>query len=383
MQWPAGLLGSEGSLYTRSRVTAWGRGYKIPTIAGTLTSGTSMIARFIFELPTSINIRPSDSLPPLSITYKNTPCLVYAPYQLSHSGQGPTDTPAPDVLYVDGEVTYLANVLQVDVMGDFDRSEKSKVGPEYDIALEAAQKMVELFRSLVRSPFMAPPDKRLGWRVRYLKDDGTEFEYTAGLVRGRGTHIMLQGERAWLSPEIWSALSLEARDAVPQSDALMLDALNLLLMRHMGAAIVMAYTAIEVRIGTALELLAKRNPGIIGTSFWAWLNNRRNEPSVEDELTDILNMLSGRSLKQESALWTAYCELRKARNSFAHEGNPVLPGGAGVTSQKALELLSSAQQIVDWIEIGLLASERRPVVASPDRTTQLMLTIPTSAGAGQ
>jgi hypothetical protein len=56
--------------------------------------------------------------------------------------------------------------------------------------------------------------------------------------------------------------------------------------------------------------------------MWKWITERddyRKEPSVEEQLSDILGLLCGRSLKSQTALWTGYTQLRRARNSFVHE----------------------------------------------------------------
>jgi hypothetical protein len=341
-----------------------------------------MIAHFIFELPSPLNIRLSDSLTPLEVSHKGVLCLVYPPCQWSATEDAPARGPVHDMVSIDGEQTVLANVLRVDITGDFDRSDQAKVGQEYRIALEVVQKTIALLRTLSRAPFVLAPDEHTSWRVRYLRDDGTEFDPTPGLVRARGQLSIPGPKRAWIAPEMWNALPLQERDPSPSSDDLILDALNL--GPQVGAAIVLAYTSIEVRIATALELLAARNASIIGQRFWTWVNDRGNflkEPSVKEQLTDMLDMLSGRSMKRESVLWAAYIELRKARNSFVHEGKALLPGGVHVTPEKAMELVGRAQEIVDWIELGLSPSERRPTVALPNRQMQMLIPIPTAQTA--
>lgn len=309
-----------------------------------------MIARFTFALLAPLSIRPSDDLPPLLIDHNGISCRVFVPQQISPSDEETSDGPVIDGFTVDEQETYLANALCVDVIGEFDRRE-GPVGSEYRTALAVASRMLSLFRSLARGPFVLPPDEHTTWRVRYLNDDETEFEQMDGLVRGRGTASSGRIPRAWVAPEIWHALSMTREGAPPPSDELLLDAFNL--WPHIGASVVLAYTAIEVRIATALDLLVKRSAHSVSAAIWIWINNRGNflnEPSVEEQLSDILEILSGRSLKRESPLWGAYCDLRKARNSFVHEGKSVLAGGAVVTPDKASELIARAQEIVDWIE---------------------------------
>jgi hypothetical protein len=163
---------------------------------------------------------------------------------------------------------------------------------------------------------------------------------------------------------------------LPPSDDLFLDALAAL--PHIGAAVVLAYTAIEVRIASALNVLATTNPAIVGGAMWSWINDREQflkEPSVEEQLTDLMQMLAGKSLKKEKALWDAYGNLRKARNSFVHEGKAVMLDKTPVDATKAQELIHGANGIIDWIESALPESHRRPQVAAPDRVMQRMIPI--------
>lgn len=108
----------------------------------------------------------------------------------------------------------------------------------------------------------------------------------------------------WIAPEQWAALeTIAAASPAPPSDELWLDALDAL--PHVGAAVVLAYTAIEVRIASALNILAANNPTILGGDIWAWINDREQflkEPSVEEQLTDLMQMLAGKSLKKEGKL---------------------------------------------------------------------------------
>jgi hypothetical protein len=335
-----------------------------------------MIARFTFALSAPLSVRPVDDLQPLSISHDGISYRIFPPQQAPQFGAGVAGKHGPviDVLIVDEQETYLADTLCIDVMGDFDRRE-GQVGPEYKSALAVAGRLISLFRTLARAPFVFPPDEQSAWRVRYLKDDETEFDRMDGFVRGRGRATTGKLSRSWVAPEIWQSLAI-SHNAQPPSDGLMLDALNL--WPHIGASIVLAYTAIEVRISTALDLLVGRSIRAVDAAVWTWINDRGNslkEPSVEEQLSDLLDMLSGRSLKRESVLWRAYSDLRKARNSFAHEGKSTLPGGSIVTPEKALELISSAQEILQWIEAGLLPTERTPSVALPQRTLGFTISI--------
>jgi hypothetical protein len=179
----------------------------------------------------------------------------------------------------------------------------------------------------------------------------------------------------WIAPEQWSALSAAtSAPALPPSDELLLDAMHA--MPHIGAAVVLAHTAIEVRIFSALNSLASTGRTTVGSEMWTWINDRGSkDPSVEEQLTDLLRILTGKSLKTEVTLWAAYTNLRKARNSFVHEGKAMLLDRSPVTKEKAHELLGGALAIVEWIETSLPELERAPRVATPERTIQRMFPI--------
>jgi len=72
------------------------------------------------------------------------------------------------------------------------------------------------------------------------------------------------------------------------------------------------------------------------------------------------------SLSDEKALWDAFCELRTARNKFAHQGKAMV-NNKEVTAERAAHLVNQAAAIVDWIETFLPAEHRRPQVVSPTR----------------
>lgn len=158
----------------------------------------------------------------------------------------------------------------------------------------------------------------MSWSVDYLTDSGEAFERRDGFVRGRGAAGIDVEQRAWIAPELWTGLqTVTIAPPIPPSDELLLDAREA--WRHVGASVVLAAAAIEHRIATALNILARLKPDVVSAAMWEWLNDRddyRKEPSVEEKLSDLLKLLVGHSLKEERALWESYSELRKARNSF-------------------------------------------------------------------
>jgi hypothetical protein len=142
------------------------------------------------------------------------------------------------------------------------------------------------------------------------------------------------------------------------SSQLMLDAWNLL--PEIGPAIVLAFSAIEMRIDSALDIMARRAE--FDQAFWVWLIERDRqydrEPSMNEKLDGLLRGVAGVSLKDEPNLWQAFLALREARSSFAHAGRADFRGQS-VTLMQARHLLRHCDSIIDWIEALLPEASRR------------------------
>lgn len=335
-----------------------------------------MIARFRMVLPTRVVMRSSDNLQPHDVLFQGRRARIYPPFQAARTKHGaldldapPMEPPIPGDATVEGKPTFVADTVQVDVHGEFDRRDDLDGGDVTAIALPVLRQVLARFRSVSGASFVASPGERSTWSLRYLTDAGEDFEKADGVVRGRGSAAFNFELQAWLAPEVWDDLK-SAVDAPPPppSDELLLDAQQA--WPHVGASIALAHTAIEVAIATALDVVAGLNSAAIGPAAWQWFTHRddyRNNPSVAEELSDVLELLTGKSLKKEQALWQHYVNLRKARNGFMHGGRAVLSNGVAVSAEKAQELINGARTIVDWIEALLPEQHRRPQVPTPQR----------------
>jgi hypothetical protein len=185
-----------------------------------------------------------------------------------------------------------------------------------------------------------------------MNDDGSELAPDPPLIRG---HACLSGSGSVTVLDLgtWSAIeALSPSYEAPAYDTLLLDAKAVL--PQVGPAVVLAMTAIEVRIGTALNTLASER---IDAKLWDWITDRgdyRKDPSTEERLSVLMDVLGGGSLKERKDLWDAFVTLRKARNRFAHEGRLL------VDAAEAAALIGKAELIVDWIEEMLPPEGRRP-----------------------
>jgi hypothetical protein len=155
-----------------------------------------------------------------------------------------------------------------------------------------------------------------------------------------------------INTAIWSKVQELPRDFRPATwDTL---------LPEIGASIVAVNAALEMFIAWALDELSKL--ACLKPDLWNWINKRGDwykEPSVIEQYDELLRILSGKSLKNESHLWEALQNLRSVRNSFTHEGRPMF-GGRELTLELAQTLIGRAKEIVDWVELLLPKALCRP-----------------------
>jgi hypothetical protein len=145
-------------------------------------------------------------------------------------------------------------------------------------------------------------------------------------------------------------------------ETLILDAEALL--PDVRASVVLAYSALETLIAIALDYLVTNSP--TPPELWKWINKRDfwlKEPSVAEQYTALLKILTSKSLKDDATLWQAFIDLRKARNSIAHTGLPIL-NDREINSVQAGQLVGGAKNIINWVEQLLPESMRRPIYAT-------------------
>lgn len=222
--------------------------------------------------------------------------------------------------------------------------------------------------------------ERTFWRIDYLTDGGEELVPSPPLLRSRFA-TPASWRVAGLNAAIWRKVTELPVDFEPYTwDVLLLDAESLL--PEVGASVVLAYAALETFIAWSLDQLAPLSP--IPPELWQWINDRGDwykEPSVSERYDRLIKILTGKSLKDEPQLWEALQNLARVRNSFAHEGKPIL-GGQEVTTEQAMRLIGQAKAIVDWAERLLPGALRRPRFGGiVNWEFQKMLTAPASPEA--
>jgi hypothetical protein len=196
------------------------------------------------------------------------------------------------------------------------------------------------------------------WQVEFMTDDHVLLPrddkrlrmmrsgfVNLGVPALKAEVIKTVGER-WSGPEpyVWDRLLLDAYSLWPD----------------IGSSIVMAYAWLETFIAWALDILQAEHR-LLPADLWGWIVNRRNslkDPSVEEKFDRLLLAFTAKSLKDDSALWIKFTELRTARNSLAHEGVATLHGKV-ITAANAKSLIDGADAIVAWVELLLPEAHRR------------------------
>jgi hypothetical protein len=344
-----------------------------------------MIVRFRILLPFKFSIPEGSHLdavefeqppyrvvihPPLEAVLDTNPEFKGLQLPLIEVGHGivPSDPQQlRDYIRMNGKPTLQANLLQIDVHNDyFDRRDNisPQDAPVTAAAFDVANSILRRIRSVTRAAgVFVLNSSDTSWSLEYLNDLGEELPAESGLVR-RGYKVAISARLQGLATRIWEKVkSLPYGYEPPTWDTLLLDAE--LLLPHVGPVIVLAQSAIETAISGALNYLASRTPPPLPPGLWDWINERdddyRKEPSLRERCGVLLGALGGVSLKKEERLWEAFSKIRKARNSFVHEGLALIDG-ARVTPKIAVQLLESAKEIVAFIENSLPPSQKRPEI---------------------
>ena len=272
----------------------------------------------------------------------------------------PPSPDTPERLRIHGKPGFLADALTVKFRKPtFNRASQSDIDPPYEVLNRAIGSFLARLKYIARAPQVHTIElPKCPWRIQYLNDDGTPLSPEEGFVRGRGS-VSFSFSFIACDPALWDHIhSLPPDFQPPPWHSLLVDSRGAL--PHVGTAVVLAATALEVLIADVLKQLFSKST--IPPSLWAWINDRgdwQKEPSVEEQYSVLLEVLCGHSLKEDNGLWEAFKNLRKARNSFVHEGVPKI-AKSGVTAEEALALIAKADQIAEKVRQWLPEELRWP-----------------------
>jgi len=272
----------------------------------------------------------------------------------------PVAPEVPERILVNGKPAIVADLITITFRREsFDRRADSDIDPSIGTINAVLRSFLDRLKFVARAPQVRAIEFPLcPWYLRYLTDDRAELEKQDGLIRGRGTMKFAFSGIA-CDPALWNhVFSLPPQFESPPWHTLLVDSRGAL--QHVGTAVVLAATALEVFISDALHKVAVESavPG----PLWNWITDRgdwQKEPSVDEQYSVLLQVLCGHSLKDEIELWDAFKHLRKARNSFVHEGVAKV-GKKPLQSSEALALIERAEQIVATVREWLPEKHRWP-----------------------
>lgn len=304
-----------------------------------------MIARVLIPLPFFITV----------LTEEN-----YVIYESEISGYNfrilpPLRSPqAASLVYelsVDERTAIQVDVLHIEFRkSDFMRDKNSPPDPPLDLILQIGNAFIRRLRSVAVAPRAMPLLELSNFRIEYLNDDGSPLPDQEGLRRGLvkwgyAVDCIILDEAVWkavnelpldFEPTPWDELVLDARAQLP----------------NVGTAIALGYTALEVMIDAALDRLASDK--VQPLPLWEWVNDRGfwlREPTVQEKFDSLLKIVGGTSLKS-TPLWESFSQLKDARNSFVHDGKPLIKGKL-VDVLRTQELLKKTEAIISFV-LGLL-----------------------------
>jgi len=266
-----------------------------------------------------------------------------------------------DEAHIDGVRAFEADALRIDFEKEsFDRREETRFDPPEDVIRDAINWFLTRLRYVAQASQVRAIDFPLvTWRMIYLNDDETELPKAEGLVRVRGG-LRFSFNYIALNSKVWGGMhELPVDYEPPPWEELLLDAQSDL--PRIGPAVVLAATALEVFIARKLDELAPLKP--LSGELWEWINDRGNylrEPTVEEQYDILLQFFTGHSLKSEAGLWDLFMKLKRARNTFVHEGIAKV-GGRPVSVEDARRLVAAASDVISKVREWLPEQLHWPV----------------------
>jgi hypothetical protein len=279
-------------------------------------------------------------------------------------------------LKLNGKPAFRADVLCIHFYKEeIDRRLSAEIDPPFEVMNDAIRDFLDRVRYLSKAPQVQPVELPMtAYRLDYLTDEGEPLPEEEGLATNRMT---MPFSVSWIACDssFWDLIyGLPGDFKSPEWRNLLTDAHGA--MPHIGSAITLAATALEVFAAQTLNALQRSSN--IPDEIWIWLNSRKpNDPNVEEQLSTLLKILTGKSLKSDAhTLWQSFIRLKRARNSFVHTGAATIDGVA-VTREVASELVLAAESITAQVREWLPEALRWP---NPEHKTEVQFLMPLPAG---
>jgi hypothetical protein len=274
----------------------------------------------------------------------------------------------PDEMLFDGQPCDSADALVIWFEKEsFDRRVGHTMDPPDSLVQQVLDRFVRRLRFISEAKDARPFNfTSVRWSLTYLNDEKAALDKQEGLLRKRhGSRFTYS--TIWCDHEVWNATRLLPTDFdVPAWHEILVDAQACL--PHVGSAVVLAATALELFITEVLNRMAKNSN--VAPPLWNWIIGRKaNEPFVDEQFDTLLTVLCGHSLKEDPALWEIFKNLKSARNNYVHTGIAQVSREALPLSPDQSQLLiQGARKIVERVTGWLPADARWPVFTRQDQS---------------
>lgn len=304
-----------------------------------------MIAKVEIVLPYCFSVPVQENFNIYQYQWEDYSISFHPPKKSTESDR---KTAARDIT-MNGKAAFNADVLCITFQkNNFARQEGGDIDPSVILLENVANEFLGRLRYVTNASQIRLINlSKCSWELVYKNDDGTDLPKEPGLVHGHG-RVPFSVSVIGVTADVWDSVhELEPFKPLPSWKNLLLDAKAML--PEVGPALILAFTALEVFISQILDQMAVHIN--LDVNLWKWINNRGSlkEPSIEENYDALCRILIGRSLKENNDLWEAFKHLRKARNSFTHEGLAVV-GGTEVSDEVAAKLIGRAGEIIEFIK---------------------------------
>lgn len=310
-----------------------------------------MIARLFVKLPFSFDIPLGSRFDVYQIEYPGYVVNFYPPLpsETEHVASGVS-------LCINGTKTFKVDTLKIDIIqDDFNRTTNVESDPSFEVLNHLINELLDRLKYVTNSSIIKPVQlPSAAWRIIYLNDDGSELAEEDGVIRVRGA-LAYSYQVHPLTSEMWTdSFVLSDKDwTMPKWKMLILDARNSL--PEVGPSVVLAASALEVFIYEVLNQLASSlDDKELG--LWGWLNSRGlgKAPTIEEQFDKLLKYFTDQSLKIDNKLWESLKNIFKCRNSFLHDGEPLI-GGVLIDVQTARNLIEQSERIIEFVRLAIPA----------------------------
>jgi hypothetical protein len=209
--------------------------------------------------------------------------------------------------------------------------------------MQIANAVLGRLRETARSPSIVDLDvEGIEYVVTYSLDDGSSLPDEEGKYR-RYIKPRAFGEAlVFVSPAIWKdATELHAQWSPTSWTTVLMK--GMAQQHEPGLSLSLAFLSLEILARHLVAEMTKEAPG--NGAVWDWITKKA---TTEDRFSDVLELLCGRTLKENRSLWSDFKLLKGIRDTYMHSGIP-RANGIEISEADVPKYLQVAVDITDFI----------------------------------